>query len=94
MSNAILEAMACGIPALANAGCGSDALITDGENGWISDLGTPGALAAALMRLLTDPQALVDMGRRARLISESRFSMTAMLDAYEQHYRRLAAPDR
>ena len=87
MSNAALEAMSCGVAALGNLGCGLDEIITSGENGVIADLTQPAELAREISALLAKPSELVDIGRRARMTVETRFSITAMLDAYEQLYR-------
>jgi glycosyltransferase involved in cell wall biosynthesis len=92
MSNAALEAMACGVPALANAGCGHEQVITSGRDGVIADLGQPVSLAKELISLLARPALLMELGRRARQTVETRFSLEAMADAYEGLYRRAAAP--
>ncbi len=87
MSNAALEAMASGLPVLGNTGCGHEQIVTNGEDSVIADLSTPAALEAQIDALLASPERLVDMGRRARLTVTSRFSLPAMLNAYEQLYR-------
>lgn len=87
MSNAALEAMSCGVAALGNLGCGLEEIITSGKNGVIADLTQPAELAREISALLAKPSELVDIGRRARTTVETRFSITAMLDAYEQLYR-------
>jgi glycosyltransferase involved in cell wall biosynthesis len=87
MSNAALEAMACGVPALVNIGCGHDQIISNGQDGVIANLATPAEIAAEIGILLSQNERLVDMGKRARATVVARFSMQAMLDAYEQLYR-------
>jgi glycosyltransferase involved in cell wall biosynthesis len=87
MSNAALEAMACGIPVLGNIGCGHEEIISTGSDGIIGDLSSPAEIARNVIELLNFPERLVDMGQRARLTVETRFSISAMLDAYEQLYR-------
>ena len=87
MSNAALEAMACGVPVLGNIGCGHEEFITSGVDGVIANLASPADIAREIAGLFRNQERLVDMGRRARITVESRFSITAMLDAYEQLYR-------
>jgi glycosyltransferase involved in cell wall biosynthesis len=91
MSNAALEAMATAVPVLANTGCGHEQILTSGCDGVIADLSTQDQLARELGDLLADPARLVDMGREARMTVDRRFSLNAMLDAYEQLYRAYAA---
>lgn len=87
MSNAALEAMATGLPVVANTGCGHEQVLTTGTDGVIADLSIPARMATTLEPFLAGPERLVDMGRAARMTVARRFSLTSMLDAYEQLYR-------
>jgi len=91
LSNAALEAMACGVPALVRSGCGHEQIITHGENGWIASLDTPADLARNLAEILAEPVRLVDFGRNARKKVVTQFSLESMITAYEHLYR-AAAP--
>ncbi len=91
MSNAALEAMACGVPVLANTGCGHEQIIDHGINGRIAPIDTSERLAAELISLLAEPSLLVESGRHARQTVEKRFSIAAMADAYERLYRQHAS---
>ena len=88
MSNAILEAMACGVPVLGNQGCGHEEVVSEGINGRIADLKTPADIAREITALLRGP--LDRMGDEARRTVQGRFSLGAMLDEYEQIYRAVA----
>ncbi len=90
LSNAALEAMACGIPALANIHCGHEQVITSDRDGRIANLNTADGLARELADLLIDPARLIDFGQNARKKIESQFSIERMLTSYEQCYRALA----
>ncbi len=90
LSNAALEAMACGIPALANVDCGHEQIITSGHDGFIAPLNDSDQLAAQLSAALARREVLERLGENARQTIEKRFSMTAMADGYEELYRRAA----
>ena len=65
-SLAVLEAMAAGIPIVSSAIGGTEELIEDGRSGLLVAPGDAPALAAALGRVLGDPQLRQDLAARAR----------------------------
>lgn len=85
--NASLEAMACGLPVVANPDGGTAEQVIDGVTGRL--VPDPGCertfaehLADALAGLLADPARAAAMGKAARNHVRTRFSMSAMADAY------------
>lgn len=91
LSNVVLEAMACGRPALSHGACGSSELIESGVDGWVADLSTPERLAMVAARLIEDPAALRRLGRNAREKVVARFSLERMSREYAAAYRGLVA---
>lgn len=63
---ALLEAMASGVAPVTTRVGGIPEVITDGENGLLVDPGDPGALAAALGKLLADDEARGAVAAAAR----------------------------
>lgn len=90
ISNTILEAMACGLPVVATDVGGNADLVHHGATGEIVPSGDPAALAATLARLAADPALAGAMGRAGRERVLSRFSMQAMVSAYQGVYDRRA----
>jgi glycosyltransferase involved in cell wall biosynthesis len=76
-----LEAMAHGKPVVATDVGGLRDLVVDGETGLVVPPRDPGALRAALERLLADRQLRRSLGSAARLRSQERFSWPAVTDA-------------
>lgn len=89
ISNTILEAMASGLPVLATAVGGNADLVADGRSGRIVPAADPAALAAALAGLAEDPAGAAALGAAGRSEIESRFSLAAMVSAYEGVYEGL-----
>jgi len=68
------EAMACGLPVVANAaGALPEVVGSDGRAGRLVPPRDPRALAAAIAELLADPDRLAAMGRAARARVQTSF---------------------
>jgi sugar transferase (PEP-CTERM/EpsH1 system associated) len=89
ISNTILEAMASGLPVLATDVGGNRDLITLGVTGEIVPADDVPALARGLAALAADPERAAAMGRAGRAAVERRFSLPAMVAAYEGVYERV-----
>lgn len=87
MSNAILEAMACGLPVIARAVGGNPELVVDGHTGLLCPPDDAPALAGAIARLIDNPGLRCEMAVAARQRAESVFSIEAMMAAYGDFYR-------
>ncbi len=90
MPNVALEAMASGVPVLANRVCGMEQIIRDDVDGRIVALDRPETLASLLTGLHADPGGLLAMGIRARQRIVDDFSLHAMSTRYEAAYRATA----
>jgi len=92
LSNALIEAMASGVPALGHAGaCGNREVMEDSATGFLRDLSTPEQLRDALGAILSTAGSLPGIGRAARVAVESRFAFSRMVAGYERVYREMAA---
>jgi L-malate glycosyltransferase len=82
---ALLEAAACGIPAVASRRGALPELVVDGATGTLVDE-QPEALAAAWQVLLDDPQCRAAMGRAARARAEAEFSPRRLVECVDALY--------
>ena len=89
---ALLEAMFAGRAIVASAVGGIPEVITNDREGLLVPPSDPGALAAALRRLLDDPALRIRLGRAAQVRSAEHFTVGAMADAYERLYFGIEVP--
>ncbi len=82
MPNAVLEAMAAGLPIIGTRISGSEELVIEGENGLLVGVDDVGALAAALTRVIGDGDLQRQMGQASRRRIESRYSWRTTAAAY------------
>lgn len=87
----LLEAMAHGAPVVATAVGGIPEAVRDGVDGVLVAPGDTGALAAAVLGLLADPDARMRLGAAGRERVRTEFSSTRMIATLEDLYEKLAA---
>ena len=88
-SNAILEAMASGVPVVATDIPGTRELVVAGETGYLVPVGDRAAFAKHTERLLNDAALASRFSAAARLRVESEFSVERMVERYVGLYREL-----
>lgn len=88
ISNTILEAMACGLPVIACAVGGNAELVLDQQTGLIVANDDVHALVAALQTLLEHRERARAMGEAGKARIHATFSMSRMMQAYQQVYDR------
>ena len=89
ISNTILEAMASGLPVIATDVGGSADLVANGVTGQLVPAGDSETLAGQIVRFANNPELAIQMGQLGRQRSEEKFSMNAMVAAYQGTYDKL-----
>jgi glycosyltransferase involved in cell wall biosynthesis len=87
---AVLEAMGAGLPVVATSVGGVTELVQPGVTGELVPAGDAGAMAAALVSVLGDPEKAARMGAAGRAAAENE-RMSACVDRYFDLYERLLA---
>jgi glycosyltransferase involved in cell wall biosynthesis len=83
----LIEAMACGLPTVSTEYPGVRAVVDEGETGLLVPPGQPGAVAAALRRLVeTGPAGRATMGAAGRDKAERLWSWPSLLDRMDAAY--------
>jgi glycosyltransferase involved in cell wall biosynthesis len=85
-SNAVLEAMAAGIPVIAARSGGNPELVVNGKTGLLIPPMRPKALARAILHLAEDRQLAGRMGRAAHERVRERFLLDECVRSYEAVY--------
>jgi L-malate glycosyltransferase len=89
MPNAVLEAMAAGLPVVATSVGGTPEAVIEGETGWLVPPGDPAALARAIGAALDDPDARARLGEAGRRRVQESFSLASYVGGFEDLYEEL-----
>ncbi len=86
LGTSILDAMAAGVPVVATWAGGIPEIVEDGVAGLLANVGHDAGLAAAVCRLLSEPELRIRLVESAR-VGLARFSTSAMATATMEVYR-------
>ena len=87
----MIEAMACGLPAVSfDFKCGPKDIIKEGENGLVVPDGDIDGLAKAMMTLMRDDELMKRMGEEAKKVVET-FSEAKVMDKWVRLYEETIA---
>ena len=87
MSNAIVEAMAAGLPVIARAVGGNREVVVDGETGILTPPADNDALGRAIVELAVNTARRQTMGRASMQRVDKEFSLAAMMRNYASFYQ-------
>ncbi len=85
----LLEAAACGVPAVTTSAPGCREAVVDGETGWLVPPRDSGALAQAISRVIEDPVLRSRAGRSARKRIEKMFDIQIIAEQQIAVYREI-----
>ncbi len=87
-SVSLMEALACGLPALVSDIPANKEWVTEGANGWLFPDGDAKVLADKIIRIMDERGTLAGMGQAARKLAERRAdwskNFAVLLKAYQQ----------
>ena len=88
---AALEAMACEVPVIASRVGGIPEVVTDGETGFLSEVGDVDKMSDDAARLLGDKEFRRQMGQRARKSAIDRYRTDVVIPQYIDFYEKVIA---
>ena len=91
LSNALLEAMACGVPPVVSDIAGNREVVRHRRTGLAVAMDDPAALAAALREALEDRELREELGTAARRSAEQTYGLDGVAERYIALYRSLLA---
>lgn len=89
LSNALIEYLAAGLPAVATQVGGNGEVVAHGERGLLVPARSPFALAAAMERLLRKPELAQRFGAAGRSYVERELTVEQLAERHDQFYREL-----
>ena len=87
MSNALLEALVSGVPAVATRVGAAPEMIHDGRDGLLVDPGNRNELRAALVRLVADEAERLRLGDAGQRSASKRYGIESVVTQIESAYR-------
>jgi colanic acid/amylovoran biosynthesis glycosyltransferase len=88
ISNAVLEAMACGLPVVTTDCGGMREVIADGTEGFVVPLRDPHGMANRLATLARNPKLRDEMGKAARQTVKARFNLSNQVQSFRELYHK------
>lgn len=85
-----LEAMACGTPVVGFDAGGIPDIVHHEQTGLLATAADEGDLAAKIQQMLDSPHERLEMGRRARQLAETSFSLAIQAEKYLSLYSRIS----
>lgn len=87
LPNAVLEAMASGLPTVATRVSGHEDVITDGDTGFLIPPNDPEALAVAIVRMSKQKELRLEMGSTARKYVEKKYGTAVVIESLINLYK-------
>lgn len=89
LPNAVLEAMACGVPVVATAVGGTTELISDGETGYLVPPANAAELSRRILFALKNAEKTARVASNGQKKTTARFGMEQMVESVEKLYDEL-----
>ena len=89
LPNVLLEAMSMGLPVIASKLAGVPEVVFDGETGYMTSPGDQNELIDAIVKLSSDKNAYLKMGKNARKLMEERFDKRVQFNEFLKFFHKI-----
>lgn len=86
LPNALVEAMAMGLPVVVTETGAMPQVVEDGVNGFVVPVGDARALAQKITYLMENPEEALEMGKRNRALARERFGLDRQVEEWRAIY--------
>ncbi len=86
---AALEAMSCGVPVIASNAHGLPEVVTQGQTGFLSDVGDVQEMAQNSIKLLKDEALHQKFSLACREKALEKYKLSTLIDQYEEYYYKI-----
>jgi glycosyltransferase involved in cell wall biosynthesis len=89
LPNVLLEAMSMGLPVIASKLAGVPEIVFDGETGWMIKPGDQNELIDAIVKLSSDKNNYLRMGKNARKLMEEKFDKRVQFNEFLKFFHKI-----
>jgi glycosyltransferase involved in cell wall biosynthesis len=89
MSNALMEAMLCGLPVVATDVSGNQDLIQNNISGLLVPVSDIDSLSEALIQMMNDPEKAIEMGKKGYESLKQKCNITGVAQKYKDLYTKI-----
>lgn len=86
---AVLEAQACEVPVVASRVGGIPEVVSDGESGFLSEVGNTDKMSDDVLKILNDDELHESFGKKGRELAISRYSAEKIIPQYISFYEKV-----
>jgi N-acetyl-alpha-D-glucosaminyl L-malate synthase BshA len=86
---AVLEAQACEVPVVASRVGGIPEVVSDGESGFLSEVGNTDKMSDDVLKILNDDELHESFGKKGRELAVSRYSAEKIIPQYIKFYEKI-----
>lgn len=90
LPNVLLEAMSMGLPVISSRMAGVPEIVFDGETGYMTEPGDVDGFSEAVVKLWSDKDAYLQMGKNARKLMEDKFDKKTQFNEFLQFFHKIS----